>query len=137
MRIKVPAYEPYRYPDLSALCGEPKLERIGEVEMLINPQLIVEVLSGSTEAFDRGDKFTYYKSIETFTEYLLIAQHRPHISQFVKHGDGFWMNYEFNDLSDIIDLKSVACPIPLSVIYRDVVFPEPDPNSPNVRKRMR
>lgn len=136
MRIKVPDYEPYRYPDLSALCGEPSIERIGAIEMLSNPQLIIEVLSDSTEAFDRGDKFSYYKSIQSFTEYLLVAQHRPHVSQFVKHGDGFWINYEFNDLNDIVELKSVQCSVPLSIIYRDVTFPEPGPTGPNVRERV-
>ena len=124
MRVKVPSYSPYRYPDLTALCGKPEIEKIGGIDMLVNPQLIVEVLSESTEAFDRGDKFSYYKSIESFSEYLLIAQHRPHVSQFVKHGDGFWMNLEFNDLNDSVELKSVPCSLPLELIYRDVSFPE-------------
>ena len=122
MRIKVPDYPPYRYPDLTALCGKAEIEKIGGIDMLVNPQLIVEVLSGSTEAFDRGDKFSYYKSIESFTEYILIAQHRPHVSRFVKHGDGFWMNLEYNDLSEEIELKSVPCKLSLQAIYRDVSF---------------
>ena len=125
MRIKVPSYPPYRYPDLSALCGNPEFEKLGGIDMLVNPQLIVEVLSDSTEAFDRGDKFSYYKSIESFSEYLLVAQHRPHVSQFIKHGDGFWINYEFNDLSDLVELRSVACSLSLELIYRDVTFPDP------------
>ena len=124
MRIKVPSYSPFRYPDLSALCGTPILEEIGGIEMLVNPQLIVEVLSDSTEAFDRGDKFSYYKSIPSFTEYLLVAQHRPHVSQFVKHGDGFWANFELNDLDDTVELRSVGCSIPLIAIYRGVTFPQ-------------
>ncbi len=122
LRIKVPDYPPYHYPDLTALCGKPEIEKIGGIDMLVNPQLIVEVLSDSTEAFDRGDKFSYYKSIESFTEYLLVAQHRPHVSHFVKHGDGFWMNLEYNDLSDKIELKSVPCRLSLEDIYRDVSF---------------
>jgi len=122
MRIKVPGYSPYRYPDLTALCGKPEIENLGGLDLFVNPQLIVEVLSDSTEAFDRGDKFSYYKSIESFTEYILIAQHRPHVSQFVKHGDGFWMNLEYNDLSETVELKSVPCKLPLSSIYRDVSF---------------
>jgi len=122
LRIKVPDYAPYRYPDLTALCGKPEIENLGGLELLVNPQLIVEVLSDSTEGFDRGDKFSYYKSIESFTEYILIAQHRPHVSQFVKHGDGFWMNLEYNDLSETVELKSVPCKLALSVLYRDVSF---------------
>ena len=71
MRVKVPSFPPYRYFDLSALCGEAKFELLGKQEMLLNPNLIVEILSPSTEAFNRGSKFTYYKSIESFSEYLL------------------------------------------------------------------
>lgn len=123
MRIKVPAYAPYRYPDLTALCGKAIIENLHGLDLLVNPSLIIEVLSDSTEAFDRGDKFSYYKSIESFTEYLLIAQHRPHASQFIKHGDGFWMNLEFNDLSETVELKSVPCKLFLSAIYRGVAFP--------------
>lgn len=123
LRIKVPDYPPYRYPDLTANCGEPIIEKIGGIDMLVNPALIIEVLSDSTEAFDRGDKFSYYKSIESFTEYLLVAQHRPHVTQFVKHGDGFWINTEFNDLNDAVELRSVPCRLPLESIYRGVEFP--------------
>jgi Uma2 family endonuclease len=123
MRVKVPDYPPYRYPDLTALCGKPIIENLNGLDLLVNPSLIVEVLSDSTEAFDRGDKFTYYKSIKSFTEYILIAQHRPHVSQFVRHGDEFWMNLEFNDLSETIELKSVPCRLALSAIYRGVDFP--------------
>lgn len=124
LRIKVPTYSPYRYPDLTALCGKPEIEELGGTDMLVNPQLIIEVLSDSTEAFDRGDKFSYYKSVESFSEYLLVAQHRPHVTQFIKHGDGFWINYEFNDLGDSVELRSVACSVPLDLIYRDVAFPD-------------
>lgn len=122
LRIKVPDYPPYRYPDLTALCGKPEIETLGGLELLVNPQLIIEVLSNSTEGFDRGDKFSYYKSIESFIEYILIAQHRPHVSQFVKHGDGFWMNLEYNDLAETVELKSVPCKLALSSIYRNVSF---------------
>ncbi len=126
MRIKVPAYEPYRYPDLTALCGEPLFEEFKGIEMLVNPQLIVEVLSDSSEAFDRGDKFTYYKSIPSFAEYVLIAQHRPHLTQFVRHGDGFWANYEYNDMTDIVEFRTIHCTVSMARIYRGVTFPEPN-----------
>lgn len=124
LRIKVPKYPPYRYPDLTANCGEPIIEKIGGLDMLVNPALIVEVLSDSTEGFDRGDKFGYYKSIENFVEYLLVAQHRPHVTQFIKHGDGFWFNTEFNEVTDSVELRSIPCVLSLSSIYRGVEFPE-------------
>lgn len=123
MRVKVPDFPPYRYPDLSALCGEAKFEQLGGIDMLVNPQLIVEVLSDSTEAFDRGDKFGYYKSIESFSEYLLVAQHRPHVTQFYKQGD-IWINTEANSLEESIELRSVPAKLQLFDIYRDVVFSE-------------
>ena len=69
LKVKVPVYSPYRYPDLSAYCGEGIFEELGGMEILTNPQMIIEVLSDSTEAFDRGDKFTYYKSIPSFVEF--------------------------------------------------------------------
>ncbi|MDQ3586424.1 MAG: Uma2 family endonuclease [Acidobacteriota bacterium] len=122
MRIKVPAYLPYRYPDLTALCGRPEIEVVGGLEILTNPALIVEVLSPSTEAFDRGDKFTYYKSIQSFSEYLLVAQHRPHVSQFIKRENGVWAFIEFNDLADVVRCSSVPCELALSEIYRNVTF---------------
>lgn len=125
MRVKVPAYPPYRYPDLTALCGQPVLENMDGLDVLVNPQLIIEVLSKSTEAFDRGDKFTYYKSIESFVEYILIAQHRPHISQYIKQDDGRWLQAEYNSLADVVECSSVPCSFSLSTIYRDVVFPNP------------
>ena len=68
LRVKVPAAPPYRYPDLTGLCGAPIYENIGGVDALTNPMLIAEVLSPSTEAFDRGDKFTRYQSIPSFCE---------------------------------------------------------------------
>ena len=124
MRVKVPAYPPYRYPDLSALCGEAEFEKMGAQDLLVNPQLLVEVLSESTADFDYGYKFTYYKSIPSFTEYILIAQNRPHVAQFIKQADNAWLNHEFNNIQDKFRLESVGCEINLTEIYQDVVFPE-------------
>jgi len=132
MRVKVPTYPPYHYPDLTALCGQPEIEQLGELDMLVNPALIIEVLSKSTEGFDRGDKFTYYKSIASFSEYLLVAQHRPHVSQFVRQENGVWTFMEFNDLTEQVRCASVPCVISLSEIYRDVTF---DPRERNGDQR--
>lgn len=124
MRVKVPAYPPYRYPDLSALCGEAKFEKLGKQELFTNPSLIIEILSDSTAEFDRGYKFTYYKSIESLIEYVLIAQDRPHVSQFVKQSDNSWLNHEFNRMEDNFYLTSLDCELDLSELYQDVVFPD-------------
>ena len=122
MRIKVPSAPPYRYADFSALCGEPKFEEIGGVDALVNPQVIVEVLSPSTEAYDRGDKFSHYKSIPTLRECLLVAQHRPHVTHLFKQDDGLWIHTDVNDLESTLTLTSLGCGLPLSEIYEGVSF---------------
>jgi Uma2 family endonuclease len=122
MRLKIPSLPPYRYPDLSALCGEPIFELIGGLEVLTNPTLIVEILSPTTEAFDRGDKFTHYKSIPSFIEYVLIAQHRPHIGQYVKQSSEVWSYRECNDLLTSLYIPSLDCQLVLEDLYQDVPF---------------
>lgn len=126
MRVKVPAYPPYRYPNLAVLCGKAEFENLGKQELLVNPQLIVEILSETTAEFDRGYKFTYYKSIKSFIEYILIAQDRPHVSQFIKQADNSWLNHEFNNINDKFHLSSLDCPVELLELYQDVEFPETD-----------
>jgi len=123
LRIKVPAAPPYRYADLTALCEAPRCEIIGGVDALTNPSLIVEVFSPSTEGYDRGDKFTHYKSIDSFTEYLLIAQHRPHATHYVRAETGMWMYEEINDLGGSLRLATLDCQLDLSEVYQDVEFP--------------
>ena len=122
IRIKTPAAPPYRYGDLSVACGKPIYEEIGGIKALVNPVLIIEVLSPSTEAYDRGDKFTYYKSIPSLREYLLVAQHRPHISQFVKQSDDSWNQTEVNDLAASLYLPSIDCTLALNEVYRGIEF---------------
>ena len=127
MRLKVPSRPPYRYPDLSALCGEPVFELIGGLEVLTNPTLIVDILSPTTEAFDRGDKFTHYKSIPSFSEYLLIAQHRPHVGQYIKQNGAVWSYQEFNDLTATLYVSALDCTLVLAELFQDVVFPSLPP----------
>lgn len=128
MRVKVQAYPPYRYPDLSALCGEARFENFGRQELLTNPSLIVEILSDSTAGFDRSYKFTSYKSIESFTEYVLIAQDRPHVAQFIKQNETDWLMREFNDLEAKFYLSSLDCDLELTEVYEGVTFPKIAPN---------
>jgi len=125
VRIKVPSAPPYRYADVSALCGKAEFEEIGGVDALVNPQLIVEVLSDSTEAYDRGEKFTHYKSIPTLREYLLVSQKRPHVTHLFKDDDGKWIHSEVNDLESPVSLQTLSCELPMSEIYRDVTLTSP------------
>ena len=124
-RIKVPSAPPYRYADVSAVCGKAEFEEIGGAAALVNPQLLVEVLSDSTERYDRVDKFTHYKSIPTLREYLLVSQKRPHVTHLFKDEDGQWIHTEANDLESSIRLHSLDCDLPMSEIYRDVSFEPP------------
>ena len=122
MQIKVPAATPYRYADASVVCGKVEVERLNSNDLLLNPVLIIKVLSRSTEAYDRGDKFTYYKSIPSFREYLLIAQHRPHVTHYVKQAGDQWTYGEINDLAATLHLISLGLTLPLNDIYNSVDF---------------
>ena len=128
LKVKVPVFSPYRYPDLSVYCGEGIYEKTGGFEILTNPQMLIEVLSPSTEAFDRGEKFTYYKSIPSFTEYILIAVNRPHITQFVKQNANEWIQREAVGLNEKIFSPTFNIKILPAEIYLDVEFPEPPTN---------
>lgn len=122
MQIKVPSAPPYRYADGSVVCGKVEVERFNGVDLLLNPVLIYEVLSPSTEAYDRGDKFTHYKSIESLREYLLIAQHRPHVTHYVRQQDGSWSYSEINGLDGTVYLPSLGITLKLSDVYQNVEF---------------
>ncbi len=126
LRVKVPIYPPYRYPDITAVCGERIFEDFFGLRVLVNPLLIVEVLSPSTQSFDQNLKFTYYKSIESFTEYLLIDQDKPHVVLYTKQSADAWLQREFNSLEDTIYLSSLNCEISVAEIYLDVEFPKID-----------
>lgn len=123
VRVKVPSAPPYRYADVSALCDEAAVfEEIGGADALVNPQLLVEVLSPSTENYDRVKKFTHYKSIPTLREYLLVEQQRPHVTRLYKQDDGTWIHTEINDLKSTLTLSSLGCELPLTEIYAGVSF---------------
>lgn len=127
MKVFVPDFQPYRYPDLTVFCGKAEIEKIGGMEALLNPQMIVEILSPTTEAFDRGAKFSYYKSIPSFTEYLLVAVDRPNIIQY-KKSDTDWIIREADGIEAKLYLPTFNVEISLSEIYLDVDFPEPKSN---------
>ncbi len=122
MRIKVPAAFLYRYPDASVVCGEPVFEKPQGQEQLVNPILIVEVLSPTTEAYDLGRKFTAYQSIESFQEYLLIAQDRPHVIQHIRQTKGRWLRIEIEGLDSEIQLESLQITLTMAELYERVKF---------------
>jgi Uma2 family endonuclease len=129
MRIKVPAAFPYRYPDVSAVCGEPIFEEVLGQQMLVNPILIVEVLSPSTAAYDLVEKFTAYQSIDSFREYLLISQSRPHVIRYVRQSKGKWLRSEVEGVDNEVAFESLNVRLGLKEIYWRVKFETEQPLS--------
>lgn len=122
MRVGIPAANLYTYPDVVVVCGEPKFED-EHVDTLLNPVLITEVLSKSTAAYDRTAKFAYYRTIESLTEYLLIAQDEHHVEQYVRQPDGHWLLADIRGLESRVESASTRCTLALKEIY-DRVSPD-------------
>ena len=120
MRVKVSVTGLYTYPDVVALCGEPYFED-ARVDTLLNPSVIVEVLSESTEAYDRGEKFAHYRRLESLRDYVLIAQDKVRVEHYVRQGDQ-WLLSEANDLVSAVHLSSIGCEVVLRNIYERVEF---------------
>lgn len=124
MRVQIGGGRRYTYPDVVAVCGEPRFMD-GALDTLTNPALIVEVPSPSTEAYDRGEKFLHYRSIESLQEYVLVAQDRVLVERFVRVGE-FWNLSTLTDPDASLELASVACAIPVREIYENVELRAPD-----------
>ena len=119
MRVKVSPTGPYTYPDVTVVCGEAQFED-HQQDTLLNPTLIVEVLSESTEAYDRGGKFAHYRKLASLREYVLITQTKPHIEHYVRQPDNRWLLAEADHLDDTVDLTSIDCHLALSEVYDKV-----------------
>lgn len=120
VRIKVPSMPPYRYSDVSAVCDEPIYEEIGNQKMLVNSVLIVEVLSPTTEKYDRDKKFKAYKSIESLRDYLLISQDEKFVILYTKHNDKFWFQSEYV-AGETLRIEFLDCRLEIDEIYQNIV----------------
>lgn len=129
VRLRVGSGRMYAYPDILIVCGDPRFAD-EQKDTLLNPTLIVEVLSPSTEAYDRGLKFRQYRTIESFQEYVLVSQYEPRIERFRRQSAGDWLLTECTGLRAACRFESVSCEIPMSEIYRNVVFSEESPETP-------
>ncbi len=123
MRLLVKKNDLYTYPDLMVICGKPKFVK-GRTDTLTNPIVIIEVLSKSTEGYDRGTKFELYRALKSFQDYVLIAQNKIHIDHFHKLEDGRWVLQEFNHLEDGLVLETIGVELPLAQIYQKVNWDE-------------
>ncbi len=121
LRVQVAPTGLYTYPDVIVLCDEPRFSD-EQQDTLLNPALIIEVLSESTKDYDRGGKFEQYRTIESFVEYLLIAQDRPQVEHHTRQPDGSWILFETNSLEDTIQLRSVPCSLRVADIYAKIDF---------------
>jgi Uma2 family endonuclease len=125
MRIRIDETGMYTYPDLVVVCGR-QLFGDRRQDTLTNPTLIIEVLSPSTEAYDRGDKFAHYRRLESLQEYVLVSQDKVRVERFVRQGDD-WLFSDISDAAATLKLASIGCEVPLADIYTDVDFSaEPD-----------
>ncbi len=118
MRVKTGAKGAYFYPDVVVFCGEPQLED-NVFDTLLNPTLVVEVLSPSTEIYDRGEKFGRYQELASLREYLLVAQDRVYIEHY-RLIESAWVPTELRSLDDVLSLVSIGCELRLQDIYRRV-----------------
>lgn len=121
MRVRVEQTGMYAYPDVVVVCGAPTFEDEHN-DTLLNPTVIVEVLSDSTEAYDRGRKFEHYRQIPSLAEYLLVAQDRHRIEQFIKQPDGGWLFIEFTTIDASVKLPSIDCELSVAEVYDKVEF---------------
>ncbi len=116
MRVKAPASRSYVYPDVVAVCSEPRFED-DQFDTLLNPTLVVEVLSKSTESYNRLAKSAFYRTIESLVEYLLVAQEEYRVEQYVRQADGRWLLSDVSSLDSVVELNSIGCTLALHDLY--------------------
>jgi len=119
LRVRVSPEGLYTYPDVVVLCGPPQYHD-SRKDTLTNPTFIVEVLWKSTKDYDRGEKFEQYRRIESFREYLLVAQDRPHMEHLVRQPDNTWLFSETSSLDDAVLLPAVGCQLKVREVYDKV-----------------
>lgn len=116
----------FSYPDAVVICGEPQYHDEHR-DVLLNPSVIIEVLSESTEAFDRGAKFLRYQTWSpTLSDYLLVSQLGPIVEHFARRGDGTWSYAVYQGLAQSVPINSIDCTLKLADIYDRIVFPAPE-----------
>lgn len=119
MRVKIPRINKYTYPDVAVVCGGDQFED-NQNDTLLNPVLIIEILSESTEAYDRGKTFEHYQSLESVREYVLIAQYPYRLERYVRQDDRTWTYTEFHSAEDVASLPTISCTLALKDVYAKV-----------------
>ena len=128
MRVKVNKTGLYTYPDVVATCDQPRFED-DHIDTLLNPKVVVEVLSPSTELWDRSKKFEHYRAIESLREYVLISQDHVMVERFTRNAEGQWALLDYRTIEETLVLDSISCQIKLSDIYARIDFDETEAES--------
>lgn len=127
LRVQIPGERFYTYPDLTVVCGPPRFSDDRQ-DTLLNPQIIIEVISLPTQGYDHGEQFRHYRSIESLREYVLIEQESQRIEHFVRQANDLWLFSDTIGTDATLILPTLDCAIPLAEIYEDVVFAAADDN---------
>jgi Uma2 family endonuclease len=120
MRVKVLHTGLNTYPDFTVVCGPPQFVNPEKRDTLTNPTVIIEILSPSTESYDRGEKFQHYRTIDTLQEYILVAQNKYRIERFVRHDTNEWVLSDIAGIDSSLPLSTLQTQIPLAEIYEQV-----------------
>ena len=119
MKVRMAKIEKYTYPDIVVVCENEKFED-EDNDVLLNPVLIMEILSDGTEAYDRGDKFVHYQLLDSFVEYILISQYFCRVEKFTRQDDETWIYSKYQTMDHVVEIESVTCELPVFEIYRKV-----------------
>jgi Uma2 family endonuclease len=122
LRLNITATGLYTYPDISVIYGEPIFVD-DKFDTLVNPTVLIEILSPSSEAYDRGKKFQHYREVETLQSYLLVAQDKPRIEQYTRQVDGHWLLKDAKGMEASLEIAAIGCLLPLAAIYEGINFP--------------
>ncbi|MCI5159428.1 MAG: Uma2 family endonuclease, partial [Candidatus Electrothrix sp. AUS1_2] len=123
MKVKIRKKEKYTYPDIVVVCAKEEYEDERQ-DVLLNPVVLMEILSDSTEAYDRGDKFSHYQAIPSFAEYILISQYTFKMERFSRQPNNSWLYTIYQDENDVLSVRAIDCALPLAEVYRKVLFKE-------------
>jgi Uma2 family endonuclease len=136
VRLRIQGTPLYTYPDLFVICGKAEFDAQDQYrETVVNPALIVEVLSPSTEAYDRGDKFEAYRKIDSLREYVLLSQAVPRIETFLRRPDGTWLLAWASGMQAVASLRSIEVELPLAEAYANVDFSTAERREPPTQER--
>lgn len=121
LRVHIPKNTLYTYPDISIICGDIQTTD-DRFDTITNPSVIIEILSASTRNYDKGEKFTLYREIESLQEYILIDSEKVMIEKFIRNNDKSWQLTEYKLIEEHFNISTLGISLNLSGIYSDVVF---------------